>query len=393
MKKELMSFYNGVNRKGIDAIKWDGGVMRVGKADLIPLWVADSDYETCPEVKEALSERTKNGTFGYTYTNPNYYKIIANWFKTRHGFNINENHIIITPGVVNALYFLVHSFTKPQDKVVINTPVYNPFYEVVRNNGRVLLENKLVRVEIDDTLFTYKIDFDDLEEKLKEAKMYILCNPHNPVGRCFTYEELDRIVSLCKKYDVILVSDEIHCDLIMEGFKHCSIGNFFDKYENLVICTAPSKTFNVAGLSNSNIIVNSDELYRVFKKVYDDMEIELNVYGYEACKAAYTKGAYWVDLQNRYLTLQREIVYEFVKKHGFKVSKLEATYLMWIDMSKLGLKQEELFKGLIDNGVWVNKGTMYDSSCEGYIRINVACGRRQLLDGLKCIENFIDSLK
>ena len=383
-------FYNGVNRRGTDCYKWDLQKTAYNTDKILPFWVADSDYETLEDVKEAFIKRCENSAFGYTLYTDELYESIIKWCFDHYGYKTHKDNIVITTGVVNGLYFIVNLFTNEGDSILVNPPVYNPFYNVIKDNNRTLVMSKLIREEIDDLMFTYHFDFDDLEEKIKKCKMFILCNPHNPVGRCYKYEEIERIVQMCKKYNCILVSDEIHCDLIMEGSTFTSVGTFFNEYEDIILCTAPSKTFNVAGLSESNIIFNNNVMANIFRKKYEDMSIEINVFGLLGCLISYQKGSEWVKEQNYYLNENKNIVYDFVRKNKFKVAKLEATFLMWIDITRLGLTQDEIFNKLIEYGVWINNGTMYSSDCEGYIRLNIACGRKQLLDGLDIIQKFFN---
>ena len=384
-----MKEFESVKRTGIDTYKWDYARREHNNPDLLPFWVADSDYKTAPCIIDALIERTKNGTFGYTYSSDRYYKTVSDWFKNNFDYYVRPDMIAVTGGVVNALYLLVKLFTKDGDSITVNPPVYNPFYSVIENNNRNILKSKVKRVELDETFFTYQFDFKDLEEKISKSKIFILCNPHNPVGRCYTMDELGKIVSICKKYNCMLVSDEIHCDLYMEDAVVNSVGKFFNEYNNIVICTAPSKTFNVAGLSNSNIFFNNEEVYKLFTKELDNLSLENCIYGQVACEAAYTKGLDWVKKQRHHLTMNRNKVYEFVKANKLKVAKLEGTYLMWIDISMLKIKQEDIYQELINYNILVNMGTIYDEASTGIIRFNIACSTEQLEKGLEYLKKFI----
>ena len=388
-----MNEFTKQDRTNINSCKWDEARMEHNNPNLIPFWVADSDYKTAPCIMEALQKRLDNGTFGYTFATSKYFETVVNWFNNNFGYKPYKDLIAITGGVVNALYLMVNLFTKEGDNVVINPPVYNPFFDVIRNSNRHILESKLVRFKLDDEFFSYKIDFNDLEEKISKAKIYILCNPHNPVGRAFTMEELNKIVKLCKKYDCILVSDEIHCDLYMEDTNYNSVGKFFNEYDKIVICTAPSKTFNVAGLSNSNILFNNKDIFKKFRQEIANLSIEDCIFGLVACEAGYTNGLDWVKKQRHHLTENRNLVYEFVKKNKLKVAKLEATYLMWIDISSLKIKQEDIYQALIDENILINMGTVYDKDSVGIIRFNIACSREQLELGLKYLQNFVNKYR
>ena len=377
------SFEKGMNRKNTMAIKWDLTEERFHYKDLNPMWIADSDYPTCPEVVEDLVKRAKHPAYGYSFPDSEYQKAVKGWIKRHYYYDICEDDIVVTPGIVNALFFIVKKFTEPGDNVVVSTPVYNPFYSVIEKNGRVIVRNKLI--ETDDT---YKIDFNDLESKLKDAKMYILCNPHNPIGRVWTKEEVNRIYELCKKYNCFLVSDEIHGDIIHKPNKIYSVGNYLDDYEKIVVCTAPSKTFNVAGLCDSNIIIRNKELREELDEEINNYSIEPNVFGLTACLSAYTKGDAWAEEQNNYIYENYEIVKDYLKANipEAKFYKFEGTYLMWVNLTFLKIPQEELLKRLMTCGVLVSDGTVYDKDYVDYIRLNLACGRNQLNDALERIK-------
>lgn len=377
------SFKKGLNRKNTMAIKWDMTESLFNHKDLNPMWIADSDYPTCNELVQDLVERAKHPAYGYSFPTDEYKEAVKGWIKRHYFYDINLDDIVVTPGIVNALYFVVKQFTNVGDNIVVSTPVYNPFYMVIEKNGRNIIRNKLI--EENDT---YKIDFCDLEEKLKKAKMYILCNPHNPVGRVWTKEEMDIIYRLCKKYDCFLVSDEIHGDIIHKPNKLYSAGNFINDYDKLVICTAPSKTFNVAGLCDSNIIIRNSEYRKLLQEDLHNYSIEENVFGLTACLSAYTKGDRWAEEQNEYIYENYKIVKDYFDKYVKEaiVYKLEGTYLMWVNLSHLGLSQDELMEKLMSAGVLVGNGTVYDEEYVGYIRINLACGRSQLEDALEKIK-------
>lgn len=378
----MEKFDKGIKRRGTNCIKWD----MIGE-DVLPFWIADSDYPTCDKIVSELEKRVKSAAFGYTYPSCEYYEAIVNWMRKRHDVKIEKEWIIPSMGVVTALYLSVFLFTKENDEVIVSTPVYNPFYSVIENNNRKLICNKLI-----ETNDTYVIDFSDLEEKMKSAKMYILCNPHNPVGRCFTKDELDKVVNLCKKYNVILVSDEIHNDIIMKDAKFYSVMHYFSLYENIIVCTAPSKTFNIAGLEDSNVIIKNEIFREKFSNKQHDLSISTpNILALTACLAAYKYGEEWVDNQNEYLTKNRDFVYSYLKENIplAKTYKLEGTYLMWINMRFLNLSQDELIEGLKEKGILVNSGEMYSCDYTGYIRLNIACPKSQLEKGLKIIKEFV----
>ena len=379
----MNSFKKGMNRKNTMAIKWDMTEERFHHKDLNPMWIADSDYPTCKELVKELVKRAKHPAYGYSFPDLEYKEAVKGWIKRHYYYDISAEDIVVTPGVVNALFFIVKKFTSPNDNIVVSTPVYNPFYMVIEKNGRNIIRNKLV--ETDDT---YKIDFNDLEEKLKTAKMYILCNPHNPIGRVWTKDEVSKIYELCKKYNCFLVSDEIHGDIIHKPNKLYSVGNYLNDYDKIVICTAPSKTFNVAGLCDSNIIIKNEILRNELEEELHNCSIESNVFGLTACLAAYTKGDAWAEKQNEYIYENYEIVkkYLIINIPEAKTYKLEGTYLMWINLTFLNIPQEELLERLMTSGVLVGDGTVYDKDYVDYIRLNLACGRKQLNEALNQIK-------
>ena len=383
----MKSFEKGMDRKNTMAIKWDLMESRFHHKNMNPMWIADTDYPTCPEVVSALVKRAKHPAYGYSFPDETYNKAVKGWIKRHYYYDINEEDIVVTPGIVNALFFIVKKFTNLGDNIVVSTPVYNPFYMVIEKNERNIVRNKLI-----ETTDTYKIDFDDLEKKLKTAKMYILCNPHNPVGRVWTKEEVDKIYELCKKYDCFLVSDEIHGDIIHKPNKIYSVGNYLNDYEKIIVCTAPSKTFNVAGLCDSNIIIKNKELREELEEELNNYSIECNVFGLTACLAAYTKGDKWAEKQNEYIYENYLIVKDYLSTYVplAKTYNLEGTYLMWINLKFLNKPQKELLDNLMDEGVLVGDGTVYDSEYIDYIRLNLACGRSQLKDALEKIKRVCD---
>ncbi|MDD3171302.1 MAG: PatB family C-S lyase [Bacilli bacterium] len=381
-------FNKPVDRLGTSSIKWDLQKERIGKEGLLPFWVADSDYQTADPIINALIKRIKHGIFGYTIIDNEYREIVKQWFTRRYHYNIENEWIVTTPGVVTALYYAVEFFTSPKASIIIQTPVYNPFYDVITSNKRIVAQNKLISVKN-----TYKIDFNNLEKLLIDgAEMLIMCNPHNPVGRVWKYEEVAKVVDLCKRYNCLIVSDEIHCDLIYKNVEFTSFGQFFDDYERIIVCTAPSKTFNLAGLITSNIIIKDEALRKTFKEGFASRSLrEPNLLGIEACKAAYTECDQWLEEQIVHLSKNAKLVYKYFKENIplAKIAKLEGTYLMWIDMRFLGLCSQELVNGLVDYGILVNSGAVYGQDYDGFIRLNIACPKKQLEEGLAIIGKFV----
>jgi cystathionine beta-lyase len=373
-------------------LKWDSIKIRTEKENVLPFWVADSDYMTAKPIMEALTSRIKNGAFGYTYVDQEYLEIVKNWVWRRYQYQIEKDWIVPTPGIVPALFFAINALTTPEAKIIIQSPVYNPFYSVIINNNRKILENKLLPIDN-----TYQMDFINLEALLKEgAEMMILCSPHNPVGRVWTEAEILKVVKLCKQYNCLLVSDEIHCDLVFKEYPFTSIGKYFHLYDKMIICTAPSKTFNIAGLMTSNIIIKDLTLREKFKRELSIRSIgDPNLFGIEACKAAYTKCDDWLEAQVKHIQKNAMLVNQYFKKHipEAKIAKLEGTYLMWIDMRFMHLTSETLVKKLIDYGIFVNPGAMYGADYDGFIRLNIACPQQQLQKGLEIIGKFVAEYK
>lgn len=388
----MNNFNKPINRLNTSSLKWDSIKIRTEKENVLPFWVADSDYMTAKPIMEALTSRIKNGAFGYTYVDQEYLEIVKNWVWRRYQYRIEKDWIVTTPGIVPALFFAINALTTPEAKIIIQSPVYNPFYSVIINNNRKILENKLLPIDN-----TYQMDFINLEALLKEgAEMMILCSPHNPVGRVWTEAEILKVVKLCKQYNCLLVSDEIHCDLVFKEYPFTSIGKYFHLYDKMIICTAPSKTFNIAGLMTSNIIIKDLTLREKFKRELSIRSIgDPNLFGIEACKAAYTKCDDWLEAQVKHIQKNAMLVNQYFKKHipEAKIAKLEGTYLMWIDMRFMHLTSEVLVKKLIDYGVFVNPGAMYGADYDGFIRLNIACPQQQLQKGLEIIGKFVAEYK
>ena len=388
----MNNFNKPINRLNTSSLKWDSIKIRTEKENVLPFWVADSDYMTAKPIMEALTSRIKNGAFGYTYVDQEYLEIVKNWVWRRYQYRIEKDWIVTTPGIVPALFFAINALTTPEAKIIIQSPVYNPFYSVIINNNRKILENKLLPIDN-----TYQMDFINLEALLKEgAEMMILCSPHNPVGRVWTEAEILKVVKLCKQYNCLLVSDEIHCDLVFKEYPFTSIGKYFHLYDKMIICTAPSKTFNIAGLMTSNIIIKDLTLREKFKRELSIRSIgDPNLFGIEACKAAYTKCDDWLEAQVKHIQKNAMLVNQYFKKHipEAKIAKLEGTYLMWIDMRFMHLTSEALVKKLIDYGIFVNPGAMYGADYDGFIRLNIACPQQQLQKGLEIIGKFVAEYK
>ncbi len=370
-----------VLRRGTGSLKWDS------RRNVLPFWVADMDFQTAPCVLEALRRRVDHGVFGYTYVDDSYYDALIDWFSSRHLYSFDRGDVIYLPGIVPAISAIIKALVPEGGGVIVQTPVYNCFFSSIRNNGCIVVENPLVRKELSETEFTYEMDFDGLEElaSVPSNKLLLLCNPHNPAGRAWTRGELQRVAEICGRHNVKVVSDEIHCELTMPGYTYVPYGTIDPM---ATVCLSPSKAFNIAGLQIANIIVpDADLRSRIDRAVNINEVCDVNPFGVEALKAAYSSdGGEWLDALRVYLYDNYTFLREYIAKRlpSCPVAKLEATYLPWVDISSLGFGSDELVKRLLDkSGVWVNSGEMYGG--DGYIRINIACPRGTLDEGLERI--------
>ncbi len=365
------------NRKGSGCFKSDALQMLFGKEDLLSLWVADMEFAVAPEIQEALTERLKHPVFGYNFRLPAYYDSIINWIDKKYHWQIDKAWIINTPGIVTALNVAVIVFTSPGDKILVQTPVYDPFFKAVLENGRKLLTSSL---KLSDG--RYEIDFDDFEQKLKVSKLFFLCNPHNPVGRVWTKDELLRIGNLCKKYKVIVVSDEIHADIVYSGYKHTAFASLEDFADFTVTCYAPSKSFNLAGLCTSAIVIPEEKLRLTYHKYVQTMHLFLgNTFGITAFQAAYSRGDKWLSALLTYLEDNRDFLCDYFATHlsHLHMIKPEGTYLAWIDFRSLNVTDDNLFRILVDKaGLALSMGRTYGNDGKGFIRLNFGCPRSML---------------
>ncbi len=379
-----------ISRRNSNSYKWDA-VMEEG---VLPMWVADMDFRTAPAVVEVLRKRMDHGIFGYTKVPPVYYDAIINWFTRRHGWQIDRDWIIYTSGVVPALSAIIKALTVPGDRVLVQTPVYNCFFSSIRNNGCEIVANPLVY-----TNGTYRIDFDDLARKATDpkVKLLLLCNPHNPVGRVWTQAELMCIGEICLRNDVLVVADEIHCELVYSGNTYIPFASISDDFRNRsVTCTSPSKAFNLAGLQIANIFA-ADESVRVkIDKAINLNEVcDVNPFGVEALVAAYNDGEEWLEELKCYLSDNYLYMRTFFNKYlpQFPVVKLEGTYLVWVDCSVLNRSSKEIAEILLKaEKLWINEGSMYGEAGEGFIRINIACPRQILIDGLNRLKRGLKEI-
>ena len=355
-----------------------------GDADVLPMWVADMDFRTAPPVVEALRKRVEHGIFGYVRVPDAYYAAVTNWFARRHDWQIEKEWIIYTTGVVPALSAVIKALTAPGDKVMVQTPVYNCFFSSIRNNGCGMIANPLIYRN-----GTYQIDFADLEQKAADpsVKVLLLCNPHNPAGRVWTKQELTRIGDICIRNNVWVVADEIHCELVFPGHTYIPFASISQEFlMHSVTCTSPSKAFNLAGLQIANIISADTDIRTKIDKAININEVcDVNPFGVEALMAAYNDGEEWLEELKQYLFANYNYLRVYFEEYlpEFPVATLEGTYLVWADCSVLNQSSDETVKTLLEKEkLWVNEGSLYGEAGEGFIRINIACPRQQLIEGL-----------
>lgn len=382
------------NKENTDSVKWNFTKKILGYDDVIPMWIADMDFETVPEVKEAIIKRAAQGIYGYSEIMDGYYDSIINWIEKRHNWRIEKEWLCISPGVVTAINIIVKALTHPGDKIVVQSPIYYPFFNSISRNGCEIVNNPLKFVE-----GRYYIDFKDLEEKIKDerVKLMILCNPHNPIGRVWTKEQLEEIGRICLQYGVIVISDEIHSDLIYKGYKHTSFPSISEEFaQNSIICTAPSKTFNLAGLQTSNIIIPNKKLRKEYNIALENMGISrLNLFGVIGCEAAYRHGGEWLDQLLDYLEENKNFTKKYINEKipKLKVIEPEGTYLLWVDCRELGMNAEELKRFMMTKAkVAFNEGFIFGEGGEGFERMNIACPRSILQEALKRIEEAVNSI-
>ncbi len=381
----MYDFDTPASRAGTGSIKWDMREQLFHNGDALPFWVADSDYRSAPEIVEALREAAEQCVFGYVEPDGRYFEAVRGWVSSRHGWQVELDWIFPTAGIVSECANAVRAFTEPGDRIVIQTPVYDPFKQVIQSAGRVCVESPLTG----DNRSGWRMDFDGLDRKLRNAAAMILCSPHNPVGRVWTEDEVRSVAALCKKHNVLLISDEIHWDILIGGTVHFTAG-LAGFEENTIVMTSSGKTFNQAGLKNSNILIPNPELRERLARFHEEYHIETpNALGLAACRAAYEKGAQWCGGQNAYLTENARTVREFLRSElpDVTVSELQGTYLMWLDMRASGRTSQELSGFLAAHGACLNDGARYGTGGEGFMRLNIACPRSQLLLGLESVRN------
>lgn len=366
-----------------DCMKWDMLEMKYGSKDMVPMWVADMDFKAPDEVVAALTKRAEHGIFGYGIKCQDYYQSICDWFKRRHGFEFSRANMLYMPGVVPGLNYSIRTYSKEGDGVTVLTPIYEPFYKVIRNTKRTVVECALTLKGSQ-----YEINFEELEKCLVRSSMMLLCSPHNPAGRVWTKEELEKIGELCEKHDVILVSDEIHCDLVFDGYKHLPTASVNETLLNrTIMLVSPSKTFNIAGLQAATVVVPNKELFDRFVGTVIEYGIGMtNVFAIEGSKAAYTYGDEWLDEVIAYIRGNYEYVKTFLAENlpQIKCLELQATYLMWLDLREITTQDEEVVD-LIEKQAKIagETGTIFGTNGAGFYRLNIATQRANVEEAMK----------
>ena len=374
-----------VERRGTNCVKWDESP----SDDVIPLWVADMDFRVAPAIQNALEQRVAHGVFGYNIVPESYYEAVISWFRRRHQWEIQRQWILYTTAVVPAMSCVIKALTMPGEKVLILSPAYNCFFSSIRNNGCEVLESPLKAVGD-----TFEIDWQDFEAKCADEKttLFLLCNPHNPSGRVWTKNELQRMYDICHQHDVKVASDEIHCELIMPGQQFVPFGTITD---DCVVMNSPSKNFNTAGLQIANIICSHPSWRRRIDRAININEVcDVNPFGIVALEAAYNESEDWIDELCQYLWGNYTVLRDFIGKNipRWKVCRLEGTYLPWVDISAMGITSQELCDRLLrDANVWINPGTMYGPKTgEGYVRLNIATQRSRLVEALNRVAKALE---
>ena len=394
MAERNLDFSKVIERNHTNCLKYDFRVARGMPADILPLWVADMDFQISSYIQDAIEKQVRHGIYGYSEAGKDYFEAVSSWLKQQHGWVVQPQWLVKTPGVVFALAMAVKAFTNVGDGVLIQKPVYYPFSGVILDNKRKVVDNTLTLGEDG----RYHIDFEDFEEKVvnEDVKLFFLCNPHNPVGRVWEREELERLGDICYRHNVIVVSDEIHSDFVWKG-KHQVFADLKEEYREIsVTCTAPSKTFNIAGLQVSNIFIPNTRLRHQFKRQLDASGYsQLNAVGIVACEAAYRDGREWYDGVCSYIKENIEYVGKYLEENipGVKLLKPEGTYLLWLDFRELHLSDTALEDLIIKKaGLWLDSGAIFGDAGKGFQRINAACPREILEKALNKLEEAVLSL-
>lgn len=378
------NFNEVIDRLQTASVKWEMTREIFGTGDVLPMWVADMDFLPPREVSESITERVSHGIFGYTFITPSASEAVQGWVKKRHGWEIRKSWLVYSSGVVPSISMAIQAFTVPGDKVMLQSPVYTPFFGMTEENGRTVVNSTLVLKD-----GRYEIDFEDFENKLKEGvKLFLLCNPHNPGGRVWTKEELIKIGDLCFQYGCLILSDEIHSDLVYSPNKHIPLASLKEEYANITMtCIAPSKTFNIAGLQASAVVISDAGLQKRFKEQqHKNAFFGLNIFGITGMQAAYQHGEAWLEELLVYLKENRDEIVDFIQANVPDINPIipDSTYLIWLDCRKLGFSDDEIKDRLLNKGkLALEPGAKYGPGGEGFVRLNFACPRDTLREGLE----------
>lgn len=390
----MWNFDEPVKREDTNCIKYDRREQIFGKKDIIPMWVADMDFKTPDFVTDALSEQLSHGIFGYSFRSPEYYSSITGWMKCRHNWSVEKEWLVFTPGIVPALNICTLAYTKPGDSIIVQPPVYFPFFSAAEAHGRKLVYNQLK--EADER---WVMDFGSLVSSIdSNTRMIIISNPHNPVGRVWTSEELQELSSICLKNNILILSDEIHCDLVLPGFRHSPIATISEEVAaNTITCIAPSKTFNLAGLSTSTVIISNPSLRKSFSRIVENLHIgNGNIFGTAASVAAYTHGHEWLDALIEYIDHNADFVIDFCRKMIPELVPVqpEATYMIWIDCRKLGMNGKDLQNFFVHKaGIGMNEGSTFGPGGEGFMRMNLGTTHQTVIKAMEQIEKAVSSIR
>ena len=390
----MWNFDIPVSREGTDCIKYDLREEIFGQKNIIPMWVADMDFLTPDFIVEALHRRLDHEIYGYSFRPPEYFQSIINWNKTRHNWIIEKEWITFSPGIVPALNFCTLAFTQPGDNIIVQPPVYFPFFSAVESHGRNLIHNRLTESE-----GKWNMDFNSLASGSEDkTKMIIISNPHNPVGRVWTPEELYTLAEICLKHNILIISDEIHCDLVLPGFIHTPMASLSEKIAEITITlTAPSKTFNLAGLSTSSVIISNPVLRKSFNRIVDNLHIGGgNIFGTAASIAAYTNGHEWLDVLLDYIDHNVEFVKDYCREMIPEIIPVqpEATYMIWLDCRKFGMNGKELQNFFVTKaGVGMNEGSTFGPGGEGFMRMNLGTTHSTVMRAMEQIEKAVSTLR
>ncbi len=388
------NFDEYVEREGTDCVKYDLRLETFGKKDVIPMWVADMDFKTPGFIINKLKNRLQHEIMGYTFRPEKYYSSISRWVEKRHGWKIEDEWICFCPGIVPALNLCTLAFTRPGDSIIVQPPVYTPFFSAVEIHGRNIVYNQLIEKD-----GKWSMDFDSLASSVNEStKMIIISNPHNPVGRAWSRQELEALAGICVKNNILILSDEIHCDLVLPGYSHTSIASLSEQIADITVtCIAPSKTFNLAGLSTSSLIIPNHVLRKYFNRKIESLHIgNGNIFGTVASIAAYSEGEEWLGELLDYLGKNSEYVRNYCNEFLPEIVPVinEATYMIWLDCRKLGMNGKELQEFFVSKaGVGLNEGSDFGPGGEGFMRMNIGTTRQTIEQAMKQIDNAIASIR